>query len=153
MKCRLMSAATVVLALATAACGGNEPAPDAGDTAGVAASDATESTPAEQAEVVAAAAARPASYAQCASCHATEQGAASTIGPNLFGVVGRAAGTVEGFNYSQPMKNSGVTWNAEQLDAYITTPQKVVPGTRMAFGGVSDATKRKEIVDYLTSLK
>ena len=156
-----MGAAVVALAMATAACGGNEPAQDAENTAETATSDAVEPTPVEAppADTVTSepaavtASARPASYAQCAICHVAEQGAASTLGPNLFGVVGRPAGTLEGFAYSQPMKDSGVTWDAEQIDAFITTPQKVVPGTRMAFGGVADAGKRKEIVDYLLTLK
>lgn len=160
MKSNVMGAAVVVLALATAGCGGSEPDQGTTDTVDTAVSVPVEPAPVEEAgasEVVAAAVGpaitKPASFAQCAVCHMTEEGKPSTLGPNLFGIVGRAAGATEGFNYSQAMKESGVIWNAEKLDAFITTPQKVVPGTRMAFGGVADAAKRKEIVDYLTSLK
>ncbi len=168
MKIKLKVLAVAGLAMATAACGGNDPAPEAVDTTETAASDtaaaapeaaaevavgANEATDAAVTTVAATANAKPASFAQCAVCHVTEAGKAATLGPNLFGVVGRVAGTSEGFNYSPAMKDSGLTWDAKQLDSYITTPQKVVPGTRMAFGGVADAAKRKEIVDYLATLK
>lgn len=156
-------AAILVLALATAACGGSEQTSDAGTTAEPATSEAAAPDAAEPVEAAAPAAdvaaagaatsAKPASFAQCAVCHVSEAGKAATLGPNLFGVAGRAAGTTEGFPYSQAMKDSGVTWDAAKLDAFLTSPQKVVPGTRMAFGGVADAAKRKEIVDYLMSLK
>ncbi len=153
----------VALALVTAGCGGNEPTQVPGDTVDAAESEPAVPAPAEPAEVagaveevamvVAPAVARPAGFAQCAVCHVTEAGQASTLGPNLFGIVGRKAGALEGFTYSAAMKNAGLTWDAAQIDAFITRPQKVVPGTRMAFGGVADAAKRKEIVDYLASLK
>lgn len=145
MRSKLMFVVVSGLALATAACGGSEPAQEAGD--------AVEPAPAETTVVAAAVDAKPASFAQCAVCHVTEADKASTLGPNLFGIVGRTAGTVEGFNYSPGMRDAGLTWEASNLDAFITAPQKVVPGTQMAFGGVADAAKRKEIVDYLTSLK
>ena len=158
MKGNGKGVAVLVLALATAACGGSEQKTEATDTAEFSTAEPTVAAPAETAEVAVAAAdtaanARPASFAQCATCHVSDAGKASTIGPNLFGVADRKAGAVDGFFYSQGMKDAGFTWDAAKLDAFITTPQKVVPGTRMAFGGVADAAKRKEIVDYLMSLK
>lgn len=165
MKSRLLSVAA--LALAIAGCGGNEPAKDSSDTATeepvapAPVESAQEASPVEEdaspveevAVAVAPAIATPASFAQCAVCHVTEAGKASTLGPNLFGIVGRKAGALEGFSYSQGMKNSGLTWDASNLDAFITRPQQVVPGTRMAFGGIANADKRKEIVEFLAKLK
>ena len=57
--------------------------------------------------------------------------------------------SADGFEFSQPMKDSGLTWNQATLDRYLTDPRGVVPGTKMAFGGVADAAKRQAIIDYL----
>ena len=59
---------------------------------------------------------------------------------------------VPGFEFSEAMKNSGLTWNQANLDRYLTDPRGVVPGTKMAFGGVKDAGKRQEIINYLKTL-
>lgn len=90
--------------------------------------------------------------AQCAVCHATTAGT-NKIGPSLSGVGGRRAGTAPKFNYSAAMKNSGKTWNASTLDAYLTKPSKVVPGTRMAYAGQANTATRQDIIAYLFSLK
>ena len=74
------------------------------------------------------------------------------IGPSLAGIYGTRAGEVPGYDFSDAMKNSGLTWNAPTLDKYLTSPQKVVPGTKMSFGGLKDADKRKAVIAYLKSL-
>jgi cytochrome c len=81
------------------------------------------------------------------------QGQKSTIGPNLFGVSDRNSGELAGYAYSSAMKGAGLTWTPEKLAAFITAPQTVVPGTKMAFGGLKDPEKVKEVVKYLESLK
>ncbi len=63
---------------------------------------------------------------QCAGCHSVDPGK-TIVGPSLFGVVGRPAGSIEGFKYSPANKDSGITWDAAALDTYITNPQDVVP--------------------------
>lgn len=93
----------------------------------------------------------PASFAQCKACHSVEPGK-NGIGPTLAGIWGDRAGIVPGFEFSDQMKNSGLTWNQATLDRYLTDPRGVVPGTKMAFGGVKDATKRQEIINYLKTL-
>ncbi|WP_432199972.1 c-type cytochrome [Erythrobacter sp. W53] len=94
-----------------------------------------------------------AAFAVCSACHSAEQGAASRIGPNLYGVVGREAGAYEGFaNYSDAMKASGITWDEGQLNAFIANPSSAVSGTTMVAGAVSDAETRAAIIAYLTSL-
>lgn len=104
--------------------------------------------------VAAQAADKPKSFAICGACHKTGEGEQSTLGPNLFGVVGRMAGTQPQFeNYSDAMKNSGLTWTPEELDTYLENPQKVVPGTTMAFPGLKREEARQEIIAYLESLK
>ncbi len=92
-------------------------------------------------------------FQRCAICHRVEQNGGNGIGPNLFAIAGRKAGSIAGFNYSAAMKNSGIIWSADKLDAYIEHPAAVVPGNRMAFAGISDAGQRADVVAYLATLK
>ena len=92
-------------------------------------------------------------FQRCAICHRVEKGGGNGLGPNLFGVVGRKAGTVAGFSYSAAMKGSGITWSADKLNAYVEHPAAVVPGNRMAFAGITDAGQRADVVAYLATLK
>ncbi len=87
----------------------------------------------------------------CFTCHTSEAGK-NKIGPSLFGVVGRKAGTEAGFTYSSAMKEANVTWNAESIDKYLTDPKKFVPGNKMAYAGVKKDEERKEIIAYLSTL-
>jgi cytochrome c len=96
---------------------------------------------------------RPAAFSVCATCHVTTQGQKSTIGPNLFGVPDRSSGELAGYAYSPAMKRVGLKWTPENLAAFITAPQMIVPGTKMAFGGLKDPEKVKEVIEYLGSLK
>lgn len=130
------------LALACASCGGGS---DSDDT----------QPPADQTTEVAEAApdqsGRPATFAQCMSCHQVEPGKHG-VGPSLAGVFGAKAGHAEGFNYSEAMKNSGLTWDEATLDTYLTAPMQAVPGSRMAFPGLKDEAQRKEMIEYLKGL-
>ena len=92
-----------------------------------------------------------AAFGACAMCHSAVAGK-NGIGPSLFGVVGRQAGTAPGFTYSAAMKAAGA-WTPDRLDAFIASPQAVVPGTAMPFAGIKDAGKRADIVAYLGTLK
>jgi len=95
----------------------------------------------------------PAAFGPCAVCHSVKQGERSGFGPNLYGVAGTRAGEGAGYGFSPAMKNAKVVWDRDTLDRFITTPQAVVPGTKMAFPGVKDPARRKAIVDYLMGLK
>lgn len=96
-------------------------------------------------------AAPPASFAVCAACHTSD--GTNGLGPTAKGLYGRKAGSAKGFTYSAAMKKAGVTWDDKSLDAFITDPQKAVPGNVMPFPGVADPKQRAEIVDYLKTLK
>ena len=95
---------------------------------------------------------RPTAFAQCAACHSVDPGR-NGVGPSLAGVAGRRAASLAGFNYSPALRNSGLSWDAANLDRWLTSPQRTVPGTRMPFAGIPDPAKRKEVVDYLLTLK
>ena len=99
----------------------------------------------------AAIAAPPPSFAACAACHSTD--GSQGLGPSLKGVYGHQAGTTAGFTFSRAMKNSKVTWDEKSLDAFLTDPQKTIPGNAMPFPGVPDAKQRAEIVDYLKTIQ
>lgn len=89
----------------------------------------------------------------CMACHATAEGGPAKIGPALNGVVGRPAGSLPGFGYSADMKSKSFVWDAAQLDAWLTKPTAVVPGTTMAYAGMPDAADRKAMIAFLSSLK
>ena len=85
----------------------------------------------------------------CRACHQIGPTAKNAVGPVLNGVVGRKAGTFEGYVYSDGNKNSGLVWTPEELDKYLTSPQAVVPHTKMIFPGLKDAQKRKDVIAFL----
>lgn len=88
-------------------------------------------------------------FNQCKACHTIEAGGPNRVGPNLHGVVGRKAGSHEGFNYSDAMKNSGITWDEASLDKYLTDPRGTIPGNKMAFAGVKNEQARKDLIAFL----
>jgi cytochrome c len=87
-------------------------------------------------------------FAQCRTCHVTDPGVNRT-GPSLNSIIGREAGTVEGYKYSQANAESGITWSEEQMYAYLENPQKTIPKTKMIFAGIPDAQKRADVIAYL----
>lgn len=89
-------------------------------------------------------------FLQCKTCHVRDEGV-NRIGPSLAGIVGRKAGTVPGFAYTDANKNSGITWTPEKLFQYLENPQRVVPGTKMAFAGLAKPQDRADVIAYLQS--
>lgn len=91
---------------------------------------------------------------QCAACHAVAKDAPMGMGPNLSGIVGKQAGKMEGFKYSAEFKKGldGKKWTPELLNAWLTEPQDVAPGTYMMYKQ-GDAAVRKTIIDYLKTIK
>lgn len=91
-------------------------------------------------------------FAKCKACHAVGEGAKNKIGPHLNGVLGRRAGSVEGFRYSKAMAargEEGLAWTPETLDAFLAAPKKFIPGTRMSFAGLAEPGDRAALITYL----
>ena len=90
---------------------------------------------------------------ECGDCHSAIPGK-NKKGPGLNGINGRKAGSVADFSgYSEAMKQSGITWSPDKIDAYITAPRKVVAGGKMKYDGLADAGARADVIAYLLSLK
>jgi len=89
-------------------------------------------------------------FNRCKICHTVEAGGRNTVGPNLHGVFGRKAGSVDNFaTYSDAMKKSGIVWDDETLAKYLRSPREVVPGGSMAFPGLKDDTEMANLLAYL----
>lgn len=88
---------------------------------------------------------------QCGICHDVAAGK-NRVGPSLFAVVGRKAGTESGFNYSDATKNSGLTWDQAELNKYLADPRGTVPGTKMTYAGVKNDDQRRDLIAYLATL-
>ena len=89
----------------------------------------------------------------CGTCHDGTKDGPNNVGPNLFGVVGRASGTAPGYTYSDAMAMVNLTWDAAVLNEFLSGPQKKVPGTKMSFVGLTDRIDRADVVAYLSTLK
>jgi len=88
-------------------------------------------------------------FAQCAACHVVGAGAQNAVGPVLNGVVGRPAGTYPGYRYSSAMRKAGLTWDEATLARYLSAPDKIVPGTKMAFTGIAGDQDLADVIAYL----
>ena len=88
-------------------------------------------------------------YKVCRICHQIGENARNFVGPQLNGVVGRKAGSVSGYNYSDANRNSGITWDEATLAKYLHSPREVVPGTKMAFPGLDRDSDVANIIAYL----
>ena len=155
MRTALMLSAVLTASLALAACGDNA-AP---------AADATPKAPPPpaptEAEKVAMLVALPAPYnagdlengrrafARCRSCHTITPGGPNMTGPNLYGVFGRQAGADAKFSYSHAMRTAGFTWDADKLDHWLENPRTFLPGNKMTFAGLPDATDRRDVIAFL----
>lgn len=88
----------------------------------------------------------------CAVCHSAMAGK-NKMGPSLFAVVGRKAGSIADFVYSDAMKQSAIEWTPEKLDAYMANPKQLIPGNKMSFSGMSEEKERADIIAYLNTLR
>ena len=88
----------------------------------------------------------------CQNCHSNEIGV-NKVGPSLWNVVGRQAGTVPDFQYSDAMKSNKAVWNTSSLDAYLADPRGDVHGVKMFFRGLPEAKDRGDVIAYLQTLK
>jgi cytochrome c len=88
-------------------------------------------------------------FQDCAACHRLEAGT-NNVGPSLHGIFTRKAGEIADFRYSPAIKRSGIVWTSEMLDKFITDPQALVPGNRMPYAGMANASDRADLIAYLT---
>ncbi|MEZ5895546.1 MAG: c-type cytochrome [Parvularculaceae bacterium] len=157
------STGILLLSLCIAACGGKEDAgasaradlPEAAAPAETAAAAIVEvSAPAAPLDLSGRLAAANLSnggrqFIQCRACHTLEQDGAHLTGPNLWGIENAKAGSKAGFEFSTAVADSGITWTKEELDAFIKSPNDVIPGSKMIFRGISDDQKRADLLAYL----
>lgn len=92
-------------------------------------------------------------FKRCAICHSPDPSKGPKIGPALNNIVGRKAGKAAAFSYSPALAKSSIVWTTDKLDAFIERPSKVVPGNRMAFGGIADAKQRADLIAFLKTLR
>ena len=149
-------AAALSAVLMLAACGQKDAAPDADS-----APQAPKAPTPTDAEKTALLAALPAPYnegdldngrrafARCRSCHTITPGGPNMTGPNLYGVFGSQAGAHDKYNYSQALRTAGFTWDAETLDHWLQNPRTFLPGNKMSFAGLPDATDRRDVIAFL----
>ena len=92
-------------------------------------------------------------FRQCNSCHVAEPDGPSRTGPNLYGVVGRSAGSLDGVRYSPAIRDAGeagLIWTLETLDGFLQDPRGYIPGSRMSFRGLTELQDRLDVIAYLT---
>ncbi|MFM1977338.1 MAG: hypothetical protein RL145_2184 [Pseudomonadota bacterium] len=87
-------------------------------------------------------------FRQCQTCHVVTAGV-NKVGPSLHNIIGRPAGQVAGFRYSEANKSSGITWTEQEIYTYLENPKARIPGTIMAFVGIKDSQKRADLVAFL----
>lgn len=90
---------------------------------------------------------------ECADCHTVAKGGGNRKGPNLFGILGRPSGQIEGFKYSDANRGAGITWDAPTLARYLAAPKRAMPGTAMRFAGFDGAKDIEDTIAYLGTLR
>ena len=88
-------------------------------------------------------------FKKCAACHSIAEGGSNKIGPALWGVLGRTAGSVPNYKYSKAMASYGKNWSFEEMNGFLTKPKEWIKGTKMAFAGLKNAKERAAIILYM----
>jgi cytochrome c len=128
------------------------PAPVEGESSAAAADQATQADPLPVRLASSDVGKGQSAAKKCAACHTFDKGGPNRVGPNLYGVVTRARAGHAGFSYSAAMKAKGGEWTFDDMDHFLANPKGFVPGTIMAFAGVSSPKERADIINYLHTL-
>lgn len=88
-------------------------------------------------------------FNQCRACHQVGEGARNGVGPIMNGLFGRKSGSIEGYNYSEANKSSGITWDEAVFAEYIKDPKAKIPGTKMIFAGLKNEQQVKDLTAFL----
>ena len=88
-------------------------------------------------------------FKKCLACHSIEKGGPNKIGPNIFGVLNRKAGSVSGYKYSKAMLAYGKVWSFEEMNGFLTKPKDWIKGTKMSFVGLKNAKDRAAVILYM----
>jgi cytochrome c len=92
-------------------------------------------------------------FKKCLACHRIGPGAGTLVGPELNGIIGRKAASIEGYSYSKAMRNSGVTWDEATLTQYLRGPRAMIPGINMTFPGLPKDQDIADVIAYLKTFK
>lgn len=87
-------------------------------------------------------------YNKCKACHVLDK-EQNRVGPHLVGIMGRTAGAVDGFKYSDAMANSGIVWDADTIGAYLADPKNYIPENKMAFPGLKKDDDIANVIAYI----
>ena len=88
-------------------------------------------------------------FKKCAACHSIKEGGKNKIGPALWGVLGRTAGSVPGYKYSKAMAEHGKNWSFEEMNGFLIKPKDWIKGTKMSFAGLKNAKDRAAVILYM----
>ena len=91
-------------------------------------------------------------FKKCVHCHTYNQHHGHRIGPNLYGMFGRKAGSIADYDYSEAWKTADFTWTNKTLDTYLKAPHKMIPNNRMPFNGLSKAEDRRALIVYMKTI-
>ncbi len=88
-------------------------------------------------------------FKKCAACHSVNKGGANKIGPALWGVIGRKAGSISDYKYSKAMAAHGKNWSFEEMNGFLIKPKDWITGTKMSFAGLKNAKERAAVILYM----